>query len=45
MAKTDDEFNSVYDAFVKQINQVGAGKAEKVLYQRHLADLQKKGLK
>lgn len=45
MAKSDDEFNSVYDAFVKQMDRIGAQKVEKVMYARHLADLQKKGLK
>lgn len=45
MAKSDDEFNSAYDGFIKQMDQVGAQKVEKVMYQRHLADLQKKGLK
>lgn len=33
------------DGFVKQMDQVGAQKVEKVMYQRHLEDLRKKGLK
>ncbi|THF73680.1 extracellular solute-binding protein [Cohnella fermenti] len=44
MAKTDDEFDSAYASFVKQMDQTGAEKVEKTMYQRHLEDLKKKGL-
>ncbi|WP_201002789.1 extracellular solute-binding protein [Paenibacillus glycanilyticus] len=44
LSKTDEEFDSVYNGFLKQMDQVGAEKVEKVMYQRHLDDLKKKGI-
>ncbi|PWW00859.1 putative aldouronate transport system substrate-binding protein [Paenibacillus cellulosilyticus] len=45
LSKDDAEFDSIYNDFVGQMDQVGAEKVEKVMYQRHLADLEKKGVK
>jgi putative aldouronate transport system substrate-binding protein len=45
LAKSDSEFDSIYADFINQMNKVGAEKAEKVMYQRHLLDLNKKGIK
>jgi putative aldouronate transport system substrate-binding protein len=45
LAKSDSEFDSIYADFISQMDKVGAEKAEKVMYQRHLQDLAKKGLK
>ncbi len=45
LAKSDDEFDKEYDSFLKQMDQVGAEKAEKVMYNEHMIDLEKKGLK
>lgn len=44
LSKSDEEFDSAYNEFIKQMDQVGAEKVEKVMYQRHLDDLKKKGL-
>ncbi|SFF19740.1 putative aldouronate transport system substrate-binding protein [Paenibacillus catalpae] len=44
LSKTDEEFDSAYNSFLKQMDQVGAQKVEKVMYQRHLDDLKKKGI-
>lgn len=44
LSKTDAEFDAAYNDFIKQMDQVGAEKVEKVMYQRHLEDLKKKGL-
>ncbi|SFJ85918.1 putative aldouronate transport system substrate-binding protein [Paenibacillus sp. UNC496MF] len=43
LSKTDAEFDAAYNGFLKQMDQVGAEKVEKVMYQRHLGDLKKKG--
>lgn len=45
LAKSDSEFDSIYADFIAQMDKVGAEKAEKIMYQRHLQDLSKKGLK
>ena len=45
LAKSDSEFDSIYADFIAQMDKVGAEKAEKVMYQRHLLDLSKKGIK
>ena len=45
LAKSTAEFDSIYADFIGQMNQVGAEKVEKVMYQRHLQDLEKKGVK
>ncbi|MBB3108779.1 putative aldouronate transport system substrate-binding protein [Paenibacillus phyllosphaerae] len=44
LAKSDDEFNSVYEEFISQMDKVGAKDVEKVMYERHLEDLKKKGI-
>jgi putative aldouronate transport system substrate-binding protein len=45
LAKSDSEFDKLYDDFLKQMDQVGAEKAEKAMYAEHMVDLEKKGLK
>lgn len=45
LAKSDSEFDSIYADFIAQMDKVGADKVEKVMYQRHLQDLSKKGAK
>ena len=44
LSKSDAEFDSAYKDFLGQMSQVGAEKVEKVMYQRHLEDLKKKGV-
>jgi putative aldouronate transport system substrate-binding protein len=44
LAKTDAVFDKFYNEFLGQMDKVGAEKVEKVMYQRHLTDLQKKGI-
>jgi len=44
LSKSDDEFNKIYDEFIGQIDKIGAEKLEKAMYQRHLMDLEKKGI-
>lgn len=44
MSKTDSQFDGYYRDFIKQMDEIGAEKVEKAMYQRHLLDLQKKGL-
>lgn len=44
LAKSDSEFDSIYAGFIKDIDKVGAAKAEKVMYERHVQDLKKKGV-
>jgi putative aldouronate transport system substrate-binding protein len=45
MAASDQEFDTVYGVFIDQIDKLCAERVEKVMYQRHLLDLQKKGIK
>ena len=45
MAKSDNEFNKVYADFLDQMDKIGAEQVEKVMYQRHLLDLKKKGFR
>jgi putative aldouronate transport system substrate-binding protein len=45
MADSDREFSTVYSDFIDQIDKLGADRVEKVMYQRHLLDLKKKGLR
>ena len=42
LAKSDAEFDSVYSDFISQIDKVGAEKAEKAMYLRHVDDMKKK---
>jgi putative aldouronate transport system substrate-binding protein len=44
LAKTNAEFDTFYNDFLAQIDKVGAEKVEKVMYERHIIDLKKKGL-
>ncbi|WP_219835618.1 extracellular solute-binding protein [Paenibacillus sp. R14(2021)] len=44
LSKTDAEFDGIYNDFIGQMDQVGAEKVEKVMWQRHLQDLEKKGI-
>jgi putative aldouronate transport system substrate-binding protein len=44
LAKSDAEFDDIYKDFVKDMDKVGAAKVEKVMYERHILDLQKKGV-
>lgn len=44
MSKSDAEFNQKYENFIVQIDKVGARKVEKVMYQKHIEELEKKGL-
>ncbi|HZG78838.1 MAG TPA: extracellular solute-binding protein [Paenibacillus sp.] len=44
LAKSDAEFDKVYADFVADMDKVGAAKVEKVMYERHIQDLQKKGV-
>lgn len=44
MAASDAEFDKMYKEFIEQIDSIGAERAEKVMYARHLADLKKKGI-
>lgn len=44
LAKSDNEFNAVYDDFIAQMDKVGAANVEKVMYERHLEDMKKKGI-
>jgi len=43
LTKSDSEFDSIYESFIKDIDKVGAAKTEKVMYERHIQDLVKKG--
>jgi putative aldouronate transport system substrate-binding protein len=45
LAKSEGEFDAIYADFVKDMDKVGAAKVEKVMYERHLLDLEKKGVK
>ncbi|MCI3923107.1 extracellular solute-binding protein [Paenibacillus sp. TRM 82003] len=45
LAKSDADFDNVYADFIADMDKVGAAKVEKVMYERHLADLEKKGVK
>ncbi|TLS48260.1 extracellular solute-binding protein [Paenibacillus antri] len=44
LAKSDAEFDKVYADFIADMDKVGAAKVEKVMYERHIQDLQKKGV-
>lgn len=44
LAVSDKEFDDIYTDFIKDMDKVGADKVEQVMYERHLADLEKKGL-
>ncbi|AIQ28686.1 hypothetical protein P40081_11255 [Paenibacillus sp. FSL P4-0081] len=44
LSETDADFDNAYNDFISQMDKVGAEKAEKVMYQRHLEDMQKKGV-
>lgn len=44
LAKSDAAFDDAYNTFLGQMDQVGAEKVEKAMYQKHLVDLKKKGL-
>ncbi|OKP93397.1 hypothetical protein [Paenibacillus sp. P32E] len=44
LSETDVEFDNTYNDFIGQMDKVGAEKAEKVMYQRHLEDMKKKGV-
>jgi putative aldouronate transport system substrate-binding protein len=44
MAVSEEEFDKAYGTFIKQMEAAGAQKVEREMYQRHLADLKKKGI-
>lgn len=44
LAKSDAEFDEIYNDFMKDMDKVGAKKVETVMYEKHLVDLQKKGI-
>jgi len=45
MAASDEEFDQLYRTFLEQMNAAGAVQVEREMYERHLADLEKKGIR